>query len=101
MPPGARRNQQFFVPFMLAHIKRKATRRKKAEPARHRRASHPQNSVLAPARPPVQEDDLPKEDEEPKPEDLAKEEEALKAAELEEATAAPEPAEPEEHVAHK
>src|SRR5215469_12631530 len=87
---------------MVAHIKRKATRRKKAEPARHRRASHPQNSVLAPTRPaPVQEDDVPKDDEEPKPEDLAKEEEALKAAELEEATAAAEPAEPEEHVAHK
>jgi RNA polymerase primary sigma factor len=86
---------------MVAHIKRKATRRKKAEPARHRRASHPQNSVLVPARPPVQEDDVPKEDEEPKPEDLAKEEEAIKAAELEEATASVAEPEPEEHVAHK
>src|SRR5258708_18890362 len=82
---------------MVAHSKhRKSSPRKDNNHNNHHPRKTHAGRLNAPAqlplaRPPVKEEEFPKEtDEEPRPEDLAKEEEALKAAELEEAAAAAE-----------
>src|SRR5262249_53053963 len=77
---------------MVAHSKHhKPARRKSASrPARKGPATRlSAHQPLPEVRPPVvQEEEIPKDDEEPRPEDLAKEEEALKTQEAEEAAAA-------------
>src|SRR5204863_1602221 len=82
---------------MVAHNKHhKISGRKNHHPARqHAGRGHPPE--LPPSRAPIQEEELPKDDEEPRPEDLAKEEEALKAEEAAAADAAAR--EPEEAAA--
>ena len=76
---------------MVAHKKNRKVARPETpdrQPDGHRNRLEAAPS-LTPARPaPTEEEDFPKEDEEPRPEDLAKEEEALKAEEVEEAAAA-------------
>ena len=77
---------------MVAQSKRHKPARRK-EPVRTgkpRTRPGGRGSALATRRPPVVEEELPKDDEEPKPEDLAKEEEALKAQDPEEAPLWPE-----------
>ncbi|HTL16871.1 MAG TPA: hypothetical protein VL793_06530, partial [Patescibacteria group bacterium] len=76
---------------MVAHSKRHKKAREKQTNHHSRkpqlgRLNGP--APLPPARSPVHEPELAKEDEEPKPEDLAKEEEALKAEETAVAAAA-------------
>jgi RNA polymerase primary sigma factor len=75
-------------PDMVAHSKRhKPARRKRPAPRRPSRARKNHAAVAEPpplpaVRPPVEDDDAPRDEEEPKPGDLAKEEEVLKAEEL-------------------
>src|SRR5579859_7957562 len=83
---------------MVAHSKNHKPARRK-EVNRHARKHQGRSRLSAPPplpspRPPVQEEELPKDDEEPKPEDLAKEEEALKAQEPAETVVVAEAEEP-------
>src|SRR5215471_8958359 len=101
--------EQFLARFMAAQTKhRKPLRRKKHRVVRHARAANvpkpPTHPVLPPPRPlvkpeePPQEELLPRDEEEPKPEDLAKEEATVKEV-VEEAAAAA-AAEPEIEESH-
>lgn len=92
---------------MVAHIKQQKAKEQKAPRKLRSGAAPVKKPQLSPSRPPLQEPEPPKddeelkpeilatEDEEPKPEDLAKEEAALKAEEAEEAQNA------EAELAHK
>ena len=81
---------------MVAQSKQHKTARRKQHERRPRKAtavrSNSPAALLVPR--PAMEQELPKDDEEPKPEDLAKEEEALKSPEPEEAAVVAEAEEP-------
>src|SRR5215471_4329446 len=78
----------FFSRYMAAQSKNSKSKARRGRPPRAGRVEPEPEVKLLPARPPVEDDHLQADDEEPKPEDLAKEE-PIKPEEVEQATAVP------------